>query len=218
MLFGMKILPTLCILLSTSVSLLAEETLPAPWKHQDIGPAQLPGTAAHAAGVFTLQGTMDIWGAADGCHFAWQPLHGDAEFVACVTAMENPGGVDHAKASLCLRDSLDAGARSVTLSVTPGDGTQFLFREKKDGITARVLPDAEALKAGVPKGHFPCWLKIVRHGNEFTGFESVDGEKWQLSGRINLDLPVDTVIGMAASSHKKDFLTKAVFDHVKLTK
>lgn len=188
----MKPIPALALLLSTAFSLLAQEPLPSPWKHQDIGAAQMPGTAARAAGVFTLQGTMDLWGPADGCHFAWQPLHGDAELVACVTAMENPGGVAHAKASLCLRESLDAGSRHVTMCVTPTDGTQFLYREKADGVTVRIFPDAEAQKTSVPKGQFPCWLKIVRRGNEFSGYESVDGEKWELSGKITLALPADT--------------------------
>ena len=212
----MKTVLVLSLLLPVAFPLLAQEPLPAPWKHQDIGAAQTPGTAEHAAGVFTLQGTMDIWGPADGCHIAWQPLHGDAELVARVTAMENPGGVAHAKASLCIRESLDAGSRHVTMCVTATDGTQFLYRDKTNGKTVRIFADAEAQKTSVPKGQFPCWLKIVRRGQEFSGYESVDGEKWQLSGQIKLDLAADTVIGLAASSHKTDILTKATFDHVKL--
>ena len=214
MLSDMRSIPALCLLISPALPLLAEEPLPSPWKHQDIGVAELLGAAAHVAGVFAVQGTMDIWGPADGCHLVWQPLHGDAELVVRVTGMENPGGVDHAKASLSIRESLDAGSRSVT----PTDGTQFLYREHKDGITTRVSRDADALKAGVPKGQFPCWLKIVRRGNDFSGYESADGESWRLSGRIHLDLAEDTVAGLAASSHRKDILIKAVFDHVKFGK
>ena len=188
----MKIMPALSLLLLTAFSLPAQEPLPAPWKHQDIGAVQVPGTAEHAAGVFTLQGTMDIWGVADGCQLAWQPMHGDGELVACVAAMENTGGVGHAKASLCIRESLDAGARNVTMCVTPVDGTQFLYRENKDDKTARIHPDAEAQKAAVPKEQFPCWLKLVRRGNEFSGYESLDGETWALSGKITLALAGDT--------------------------
>jgi hypothetical protein len=210
--------PVLCLLLSTAFPLLAKEPLPAPWKHQDIGAAQVQGTAEQAAGAFTVQGTMDIWGLADGCHIVWQPIHGDAELVARVVAMENPGGVAHAKASLCIRESLDAGSRHVTLCVTASDGTQFLDRNATNGKTIRILADAEAQKTSVPKGQFPCWLKIVRRGQEFSGYESVDGEKWQFSGKIKLDLAADAVIGLAASSHKTDILTKATFDHVKLRK
>jgi len=206
----------LCSFLFTTAFLLAAEPLPAPWKHQDVGEAKVPGTAEQADGVFTLQGTMDLWGTADGCHLAWQPLHGDGELVARVTAIDNPGGVAHAKASLCIRESLDAGARDVTLCVTAADGTQFLYRDKTDGKTTHFVPGADAPKSIVPKGQFPCWLKLVRHGDEFSGYESTDGEKWQLTGQIKLDLAADTVVGLAASSHKPDVLTKVTFDHVKV--
>ena len=37
-----------------------------------------------------------------------------------------------------------------------------------------------------------------------------------MSGTVDLDLPADAVIGLAASSHKPDILTKVVFDHVSL--
>ena len=33
----------------------------------------------------------------------------------------------------------------------------------------------------MPKGKFPCWLKLVRRGNEFSGYESLDGETWWLT-------------------------------------
>ncbi len=208
----------LMLFLPVASHLLAQVPLPAPWKNQDIGAAQMPGSAAHAIGMFTLKGTMDIWGTNDGPHVVWQPLHGDVELIARVTAMDNPGGVAHAKASLCIRESLAAGSRHVTMSVTPVDGTQFLYRDTADGKTSRVHPDAEAQKTSIPKGQFPCWMKIVRRGNEFTGYESADGDKWQRSGTITLDLAVDTVIGLAASSHKPDILTTATFDHVTVSK
>jgi len=64
------------------------------------------------------------------------------------------------------------------------------------------------LKTSVPKAHFPCWLKIVRRGNEFTSYESVNGEKWQFSGGITLELVADTVIGLAASSRKTNILPR----------
>ncbi len=207
----------LIILLLMTSPLHADDTFPAPWKHQDIGPAEVPGSATHDAGVFTLQGTMDIWGPADGCHLMWQPLHGDGELVARVTAMENPGGVGHAKAGLCIRGTLDPGARNVAMCVTAVDGTQFLYRENKDDKTARVPLDPDAQKAGVPKKHFPCWLKIVRRGNEFSGYESADGETWAPSGKITLALPADAILGLTSSSHVKNILCKSTFDHVIVT-
>jgi hypothetical protein len=131
--------------------------------------------------------------------------------------MDNPGGVAHAKAGLSIRESLQPGARQVTMCVTATDGTQFFYRDKADGITTRIKADAEAQKNSVPKKQFPCWLKIVRHGDEFSGYESVDGQRWQCAGQVKLSLAADAVIGLAASSHKPDVLTKATFDQVKVS-
>lgn len=199
------------------------EELPAPWKQADVGTAevgktaQVAGTAKHADGVFTVAGTMDLWGPADGLHYVWQPAQGDVALVARVTRMDNPGGVAHAKASLCIRESLDGGSRCVTQCTTPGDGTQFTYREATDGKTLRVLPDAAAASPAVPKGKFPCWLKLERRGDMFRGYESLDGETWLLTGQIRLDFKTDTVIGIASSSHTKDMLTTSVFDRVKFS-
>jgi hypothetical protein len=212
----MKLTPIACLLFMAALPLFADESLPSPWKHQDIGAVKTAGTAAHADGVFTLSGTMDIWGVADGCQFVSQPIHGDAELVARVAAVDNPGGVAHAKASLCVRESLDAGSRQVTMCVTATDGTQFVYRDKTDGKTVRYMPKPEDPKSTIGKGQFPCWLKLVRHGNVFTGYESADGEKWQVIGEVTIAMPADALIGLAASSHKPDVLTKATFDHVKV--
>ncbi len=195
----------------------AAEPLPAQWKHQDIGAVQTPGTAEVAGGAMILQGTLDLWGVADGCHMAWQPVQGDAMLLVRVVAMDNPGGVAHAKAGLCLRETLDAGARHVTLCVTPTDGTQFIYRDAANGKTTRARLDATEQKAAVPKGQFPCWLKLVRKGNEFCGFESADGVAWQPSGKVTLDLPAATLAGLTASSHKSNILTKVTFDSVSIS-
>jgi hypothetical protein len=210
----MKSMFALPFVLLAMISVLSAEPLPSPWKEQDIGAPKMPGTADHANGVITLAGTMDIWGTADGCHFAWQPMHGDAELVARVTAVDNPGGVAHAKASLCIRESLEAGAREVTMCVTAADGTQFLYRDKANEKTTHYTGAADAPKSIVPKAQFPCWLKIARRGNDISGYESMDGKTWQLTGQVKLDLPADAMIGMAASSHKPDVLTTVKFDSV----
>ena len=215
--------------------------LPEPWKHEDIGSARvgqpvppvpaekfgknglfgksgtLAGTAMHADGTFTLQGTMDIWGPMDGGHFVWQPVQGDFVFIARVASMDNSGKVAHAKAALCIRESLDGGSQRVAQSITPVDGTQFLYRET-GGKTIRVNLAPDATKPSVPKEKFPCWLKLVRQGNEFTGYESLDGETWWPTGTIKLDFKADALIGLSSSSHATDSLTTSVFDHVTLTK
>jgi Tol biopolymer transport system component len=219
----------------------APANLLPPWQHQDIGSAQvghkvpsvpvekfgknalfgksglIAGTAQHSDSVFTVQGTMDIWGPMDGGHFVWQPVQGDFVFVARVASMDNPGGNKHAKAGLCLRETLEGGSRNISQCITPVDGTQFLYRETTDGKTVRISPDAAAPRSSVPKETFPCWLKLVRSGNEFSGYESLDGETWWLTGTLKLDFKADAFIGLSSSSHTTNTLTTSVFDHVQLS-
>ena len=240
---NLRLFASTLLLVSSSGPLCADDSpaLPEPWKHEDIGSARvgqpvppvpvekfgknglfgksgsLAGSAKHTDGVFTLQGTMDLWGPMDGGHFVWQPVQGDFVFVARVASMENPGKVAHAKAALCIRESLDGGSQRVAQSITPVDGTQFLYRET-DGKTIRVNLAPDATKPSVPKEKFPCWLKLVRQGNEFTGYESLDGETWWSTGTIKLAFKSDALIGLSSSSHATDALTTSVFDHVTLTK
>lgn len=231
----------LILIASPRLSAVEPAGLPEPWKHEDIGSARvglpvppvpadkfgknglfgksgsLAGSAKETDGVFTLLGTMDIWGPMDGGHFVWQPVNGDFVFIARVTRMDNPGKVAHAKAALCIRESLDGGAARVAQSITPVDGTQFLYREK-DGKTIRDKSAVDASKPSVPKEKFPCWVKLVRQGNEFSGYESLDGQTWWPTGTIKLDLKPDALVGLSSSSHATDSLTTSVFDHVKLTR
>ena len=204
----MRPLRFVALLMLAASGLFAADPLPAPWKDQDIGVGKKPGTAGFDAGVFTLQGAGNILGVADGCHIAWQPLLGDGELVARVTAVENTA--PHAKASVCIRESLEAGARHATLVVTPADGALLLFREQVGGKTPNKL-------TGKDKGRFPNWLKIVRRGKEFSGYESGDGQTWTLVGKVDLEIGNDAVAGLCASSHLDTTLCQASFDHVKLT-
>jgi hypothetical protein len=188
--------------------------LPAPWAETDLSAGQRPGSAADDDGKMRIQGTMDVWGVADGGHLVWQRAAGDATLTACVASLDNPGAMIHAKASLSIRAALAPGAKQVTFCATAGDGTQFIYRDETNA-KAKLLPAEGAGSASrVAKAHFPCWLRIVRHGTEISAFESADGETWTASGHITLDLGADAVIGLSASSHKPDVVATATFTDV----
>src|SRR5262245_61052149 len=94
--------------------------LSLPWQHKDIGAVTVAGDASEVGDVFTLKGTLDIWGTSDGCHFVWRPLKGDGEIVARVLSVEQTQ--NHAKGGIAIRESLEAGARHATMVDTPTDG------------------------------------------------------------------------------------------------
>src|ERR1041384_2456137 len=183
--------------------------LPAPWHNQDFGAVIVAGSARATGDVFTLQGTLDIWGTNDACHFVWQKLNGDTTLIARVLSVQETQ--NHAKGGITIRESPAAGARHVTLAVTPRDGAQFLVRAEDGGATT-------SQKTGLAKGKMPYWIKLVRIGDQFTGYESTDGTTWTTLGATILKLPKTVHLGLVASSHQKDTLCTATFDHVSVTK
>jgi regulation of enolase protein 1 (concanavalin A-like superfamily) len=200
-------LKPLFLLFSFFLVACSSKDLPSPWQSQDIGAISVPGNASELKGVFILSGTLDIWGTSDGCHYTWQKLEGDGTIIARVLSVEKTQ--NHAKGGLAIRESFESGSRHATLVVTPTDGTQFLSRVKESGVTT-------SQKTGLNKGAMPYWLKLVRHGNNLTGFESTNGKDWTQTGTISIPFPENLFIGLVASSHQKDKLCAVAFDHVSL--
>jgi hypothetical protein len=184
---------------------LAQTPLPPGWMHQDVGVAEVAGSASHANGVYSLKGTQDIWGTNDGFHFVYQAFTGDGEMVARVKSVQNT--LNHAKGGVMIREALAPGAKEVCMAVTPVDGAQFLFRPEANGPT-------KVAKLGGNKGTFPYWVKLTRKGNTFTGYESLDGKDWKQTGSTNVVMGAGTLIGLTSCSHVKNVLCESVFDEV----
>jgi regulation of enolase protein 1 (concanavalin A-like superfamily) len=199
-------LASFALFFSTFISIGAEaQPLPRPWKHQDIGPVEMKGNASFGKGVFTIRGTLDTWGTNDGFHFVWQQFKGNGEIVAKVMTVENT--FNHAKAGVMFRESLAADAKHAEACVTPVDGTQFLTRLETAGKTA-------AAHTGQDKGQLPYWVRLVRDGEKFSGFESPDGQKWNLIGSTNIIMPEQIYVGLVTSSHQKTNLCTATVGSV----
>ncbi len=198
----------LCVLHTTiSISRAAGSELPPPWKHQDIGAVQVKGDASFGDGVFTVSGTLDTWGTNDGFHFVWQPMRGDGQIIARVLTVENT--FNHAKAGVMFRESLASNSKHAEACVTPVDGTQFLVRSETGGKTTSA-------RTGQDKGKLPYWVKLVRAGDKFSGYESSDGKAWNLIGATNVMMKPEIYVGLVTSSHAKEKLCTATLDNVSL--
>jgi regulation of enolase protein 1 (concanavalin A-like superfamily) len=55
----------------------------------------------------------------------------------------------------------------------------------------------------------PCWLRLTRAGNVFTGYFSIDGTNWTALGSQTLALPSTVYVGFAVSSHSATDLNAA---------
>src|SRR5260221_10342246 len=127
-------------------------------------------------------------------------MRGDGEIVARVVSVENT--MNHAKAGVMFRESLASDAKHAEACVTPIDGTQFLARVENGGKTSSA-------KTGLDKGKLPYWVKLVRAGDKFSGYESADGQSWNLIGFTNVVMKPEIVAGVVAWSHPKQNIFRA---------
>ena len=133
----------------------------------------------------------DIWGNGDAFCFVSQTLSGDCVITARLVSMAN---TDYwAKAGLMIRESNAAGAKNVSLVVTPSQGGTRLQRRNSEGgsTSDQQLSGSNA----------PLWLRIVRSGSTFTSWQSNDGETWTNSQAVSVTMNSEALIGLAVTSH-----------------
>jgi hypothetical protein len=146
--------------------------LPTPWINQDIGLVGVSGSATYSNGVFTvIGGGLDIWGTADAFHYVSQPLAGDGEIVARVSALQNTH--PNAKAGVMMRGSFAAAAPHVMLNAAV-DGSIELISRSAAGRAATFIAGGSQPR--------PAWLKLTRAGSLITGSVSRDGQYWSIVG------------------------------------
>jgi regulation of enolase protein 1 (concanavalin A-like superfamily) len=186
-----------------NVTVTSGAELPSGWSSTDVGSVGLKGSAVHSAGTFTVKGAgANIWGTADGFHFAARTLSGDGEIVARVSSAK--GGDQYAKFGVMVRQTLDAGSAHALLAVT-GNGLAFASRTVTGGTSTRPWAGS---------GSAPRWLRLARTGQEVTASTSTDGTSWTVVGRTTLSIAGDVSVGLVVSSHSTSTLATGTFDTV----
>lgn len=173
----------------------------------DIGSPGLAGSFSFdpLAGAYTVSGGgSDIWNNSDQFYFASTPVRADAALIARVASIGNTD--DWAKAGVMIRASTDADAMFVDMVVTP---TQVSFQWR--GSTGGSSDAISAQGLGLPQ-----WIKLVRNGDQFSGWYSADGVSWTLCGSATVPLPASTLAGLAVTAHNDGLLTSAVFRNVSI--
>jgi hypothetical protein len=178
-----------------------------PWQHQDIGSVGFAGSASNGTSLFTVVGAGgDIWGTADAFNYAFVPVTNNCTIIARVTSLQN---VDvWSKAGVMIRASLDANAANAFIAVTPSNGVSFQYRSSTGGNSANnATPGLTA----------PHWVRLVRSGNTFTGYRSLNGVNWTQQGTpVTIAMSSVVYAGLAVTSHDSSTACMATFDNVTL--
>jgi hypothetical protein len=181
-------------------------TLPSPWNEGDIGTGGLAGSATFENNTFTVNGSgNDIWFNADGLHYVYQQLSGDGTIVARVGGVQNTNA--WAKAGVMMRDSLAAGAKEASMTVSAASGTVFIFRTASDGASDGAFASGAA----------PLWVKLIRSGSLFTGYQSGDGTTWTQVGSQSISMGSTIYVGLAVTAKNNAALNTSTFSDVSIS-
>ena len=177
------------------------------WHDADIGAVTLSGALVLRQDAMDVRASgQDIWGSADAFHFVWRPLWGDGEIVARVARVDATRG--WAKAGVMIRASRDAAAPHAFMLVSASNGAAF---------QRRSAPGFDTVHTPGPAIGAPSWLRLVRTGDLFSAYTSLDGETWRLVGTDRIAMGDQGLAGRAVSSHLATARSRALFDGVRVT-
>jgi fibronectin type 3 domain-containing protein/regulation of enolase protein 1 (concanavalin A-like superfamily) len=192
---------TLCTATMDNFSVVA---LPSPWTSSDVGTVGSAGSTICTGNIYTMAGSgADISGTSDGFRYAYQPSTGDCDITARVSDLSVPDA--SAKATVMIRESLNANSIHAMVVVTPAAGISFQTRSSTGSATSTT--EGPSITA-------PCWVRLVRSGSTFTGYYSIDGTTWTSIGSSSITMASSANIGLGVTSHSDGVLCTAAFDNV----
>jgi RHS repeat-associated protein len=193
------------------------QPLPSPWLDQDIGEVGLAGSATYASGTFTVNaaGNNGIdFATSDQMHFVYQSFSGDGTLVARVVTLTGNSN-SNPQAGIVVRETLDANSASAFAG--PYGTTTSAVIYFNDRPSTGANPTFQNISGGTSLT-LPYWVKLVRSGNTFSGYQSPDGVTWtQIGTSQTVTMVPNVYVGLAVSSHNNTNLATATFDNVTAT-
>ena len=201
-----------CLVMLVSCVFLCGISYAADWVSVDIGTNDAGSTEQDGDNFTLTAGGVDYWGSSDGGRFVYQEVSGDFEISGQVVSVENTNG--WAKVGFMARGSVEPASWHVfsLVAATSGHITQW---RRTDGASGEYCGSA------LP-GQAPIYIKLVREGNDFSGYWSDDGENWEpnnpCSHTVTIENAPDTIlVGLAHTSHAEGVIGESVFKGVTTT-
>ena len=197
--------PVLAVLFSSAV--ICRAAVGAFEGQGDVGAVLHAGSAEYdpAKQTYTVKGSGEnMWFAAAALHFVWKKVEGDAALTADI-AFPQPGGNEHRKAVLMIRQSLDPDSAYADVALHGVRLTSLQFRDARGDNTDEVQASVSA----------PNWLRIEKRGEYCYMWLGGDGQELEFAGgspKIPIHGPF--YIGIGVCSHDKDVVETAVFSNV----
>jgi beta-glucanase (GH16 family) len=176
-----------------------------PLYGSDIGAVSLAGRDdLDESGTWTVQGSGDIWGSSDRCHFVYLPMVRDGWILAQVSGIDNPD--PDAKAGVMIRESLAADAKNAALFLKAGSRLELQSRDTNGGATTALF--------SIPEISAPYGLYLERAGDDFSAWGTTDYQSWQYLGTTTIPMTDRVYIGLVVTNHHSPQINTAYFDYV----
>ncbi len=168
----------------------------------------------------SVKGTDSYDATRDDFHYVYQEVKGDVEITAklnSVTPVDN-----HAFSGIMIREDLTEGAKTAALGLswvkyTKTTWSAYLTGRNSAGGDFDYLGESlDSVSAAEKKGiSLVCdipfkserkengyWMKLVRSGDTFTAYGSVDGSEWTLIGTRVIPMQEKVYVGFAADANQ----------------
>jgi len=177
------------------------------WHAGDVGFTGAPGSVVEQADRVVVSGSgADVWETVDAFHFAHRLYAGDLDVIVRVTP--NSFIDPWAKFGIMVRDSLQPDSPHAFLLLSGSEGVAFQRRH---------VAGAETSHSGGGAAFSPEWLRLVRVGDRFTAFRSVDGLSWVPFAEDAIHMAGAVFVGLAVTSHSFGAVATASFDHISVS-
>ena len=104
-----------------------------------------------------------------------------------------------------IRESLAANSKHAIMLVSAAKGVTLQWRLATGGASTSA---AGSLSTA------PHWVRLVRSGNTFTGFESADGSAWTQVSSQTIPMASSVFVGLAVTSHSTSAATTSQISSV----
>ena len=112
-----------------------------------------------------------IWGVNDNFFFVYQAVTGDFDIRLKITKNPDESGTGgYAKTGLMIRSSLSPDSKKIFEAITRDHGLQYSYRSTDGNETYGNYNNVSA--------SVPVWVRIVRTGQTFKTYYSLDGVNW----------------------------------------
>lgn len=184
--------------------------LPQGWRHNN-------GAVGNCNSEAMFNPTNSVWTASarncvhtspfenDNMMFAQRQLCGDGSITAQITSMGGAQGW----AGIAMRETNAVGAKKIHMLINLS--SNVLQQEVRTNTGAQAFPQYMSN----PQNR--TWLRIVRHGNQFTGYSSHDGLTWWFVLRVSIPMNTCIEIGLNLINRYPNQLTTASYANVSVT-